>query len=31
MRVGEGPRVDPAGPSDVDSGDVQIIGTVTVE
>ena len=24
MRVGEGPRVDPAGPSDVDSGDVRI-------
>ncbi len=31
MRVGEGPRVDPAGPSDVGGGDVQIIGTVTVE
>jgi hypothetical protein len=31
MRVGEGPRVEPAGPSDAGSGDVQIIGTVTVK
>jgi hypothetical protein len=30
MRVSEGPPVDPAGPSDV-SGDVQIIGTVTLQ
>jgi hypothetical protein len=31
MKVGEGLRVYPAGPSDVGEGYVQIIGTVTVE
>jgi hypothetical protein len=31
MRVYEGPQAGPAGPSDAGSGDVQIIGTVTVK